>query len=90
MMGVVVDQNNIFFLEMKVEAATRTGKGRHTVLDLLRRHTVQPGKGDSGDSVLDIYFHGHTQLYIGDTDIGADKIKENLASSDTDVLGVES
>ena len=74
---------------MEVEAAARTGKSRHAVLDFLRCHTVQPGKGDSGDSVLDIYFHGHAQLDIGNTDIGTDKIEEYLAVSDTDVLGIK-
>ena len=60
------------------------------MLDLLRCHTVQPGEGDSGDSVLDIYFHGHAQLYIGDADIGTDEVEEDLATSDADILGIES
>ena len=89
MMGIVVDQDDIFFLEMEVETTVRTGKGRHTMLDLLRCHTVQPGKGDSGNSVLYIHFHGHAQLYVGDADIGTDKVEENFATSDADVLRIK-
>ena len=58
-------------------------------LDLLRCHTVQPGKGDSGNSVLYIHFHGHAQLYVGDADIGTDKVEENFATSDADVLRIK-
>ena len=68
MMGIVVDQDDIFFLEMEVETTARTGKGRHTMLDLLRCHTVQPG---------------------GDADIRTDKVEEDFATSDADVLRIK-
>jgi len=89
MMGIIVDQDDSIFLQMEVETAFRTSKGCHAFSYFFRSHAVQPGKGNSGNPILYIYFYRNTQLNVGNTDIRANEVEVDLTVSDMDVFSIK-
>ena len=89
MVCIIIDQDNIVFLQVEIKTAFRTSERSHTSSYFFGCYAVHPCQSDGSNTVLYVYFYRNPQLDIGNTDIRAYEIEPNLTITDTDVFGME-
>ncbi len=89
MMGIIVDQYHLIFLEMEVETTARTGKGRHTILISSGVTPFSQARAIAATPFSILTFHGNAQFHIGDTDFRTNKVEGNISVANTNIFSVK-
>lgn len=86
--NVIISRSSVFFLRVRIRAATQANGNHRAVLSLLQYRAIRPNGNSDNGSILSICFRKRTRLCIKSTSVEASGIRRSFTASSTSILHV--